>query len=92
MKNYTAQEQGRRNAQEENETRMRELHDEMEREPQQAFRDAQVSARVEYEEQRELLASQKREREDTERKQKEEEGLLQLKLELLNYDFHRIWR
>ena len=48
----------------------------MERERQQALRDAQESARVENEQQRELLARQKREREDRQRKQKEEEGLL----------------
>ena len=60
----------------------------MERERQQALRDAQESARVENEQQRELLARQKREREDRPRKQKEE-GLLQLRLELLNYDFHK---
>ena len=89
LKNYSAQEQGRRNAQEENEKRLRELHDEMDRARQQALRDAQESARVEHEEQRQLLARQNREREDTERKQKEEEGLLQLRLKLLNYDFHK---
>lgn len=84
MKNYSAQEQGRRNALEETERRLRELHDEMERERQQALRDAQESARVENEQQRE-----QREREDRQRKQKEEEGLLQLRLQLLNYDFHK---
>lgn len=89
LKNYSAQEQGRRNALEETERRLRELHDEMERERQQALRDAQESARVENEQQRELLARQKREREDRQRKQKEEEGLLQLRLQLLNYDFHK---
>lgn len=61
----------------------------MERERQQALRDAQESARVENEQQRELLARQKREREDRQRKQKEEEGLLQLRLQLLQYDFHK---
>lgn len=89
LKNYSAQEQGRRNALEETERRLRELHDEMERERQQALRDAQESAGVDHEQQRELLACQKREREDRQRKQKEEEGLLQLRLQLLQYDFHK---
>ena len=89
LKNHSAQQQGQRNAQEENQRRLQELHDEMERERQQALRDAQESARVEHEEQRELLARQKLEREDRKREQKEEEGLLQLRLELLNYDFHK---
>ena len=89
MKSYSAQKQGRRNAQEDNERRMRELLDEMERERQQALRDAQERARVELEEQREQLDRQRRKREKRERKQKEEERLLQLRLELLNYDFHK---
>ena len=86
LKNFSAQEQSRWNAKEEDERRIRELHDEMEREPQQALRDAQISAWVEYEEQRHLLARQWW---DRVKKEKEEEELLQLRLKLLNYDFHK---
>ena len=89
MTNYSAQEQGRRKAQEENERRMKELHDEMERERQQALRDTIERGKVEHEEQRERLNRRDRERKERERKQKEEEKLLQLRLELLNYDFHK---
>lgn len=85
----TAREQGRRKAQEDNERRINELRDEMERNRQQAIREAQESARIEHEEQREQLDRQRREREERERKQKEEEGLLQLRQELLNYDFQK---
>ena len=42
----------------------------------------------EYEEQKELLDRQRRERKEREREQKEEVRLRQLRLELLNYDFH----
>ena len=80
-----AQEQGLRNAREDNE---RMLLDEMERECQQALRDAQERARIEHEEQKEQLDRQRRERKKSERDQKDEEKHLQLRLELLNYDFH----
>lgn len=66
LPSYPAQEKGRWNAQKVIEKRMRELHDEMESEPQQVLCDAQDSAKAEYEEQRELLARQKREGEDRE--------------------------
>jgi len=77
LKNYSAQEQGRQRAQEENERRMIELPDELEREHQKAWRDAQ-----------EQLDRQRLEKEKRESEQKEEARLRQLKLELLNYDFH----
>ena len=54
-KNCSAQEQGRRNAEEDNENILRELLEEMETERQQALRDALERARVEHEEQKEPL-------------------------------------
>ena len=95
LKNYktvdrtdpTARAQGQRRAQEENENRMRELHEEMERTRQQALRDAQERARIEDDAQRRQLDHQRREREKKEKKQKEEERFCVLKNELINYDF-----
>ena len=83
----TARAQGQRRAQEENENRMRELHEEMERTRQQALRDAQERARIEDDAQRRQLDHQRREREKKEKKQKEEERFCVLKNELINYDF-----
>ena len=82
-----ARAQGQQRAREENERRMRELRDEMERDRQQALHDAQELARTEDDEQRKELDRQRREREERERKQKEEERFCELKDELLNYDF-----
>ena len=83
----TAKAQGQKRAQEENENRMRELHDEMERNRQEALRDAQELARIEDFAQRRHLDRQRREREERERKQKEEVRFCELKNELINYDF-----
>jgi len=95
LKNYetvdktdpTAKAQGQKRAQEENENRMRELHDEMERNRQEALRDAQELARIEDFAQRRHLDRQRCEREERERKQKEEVRFCELKNELINYDF-----
>ena len=78
-----ARAQGQQKAQEENERRMRELRDEIERSRQQALREAGELARIDDEEQR----KQRREREEKERKQKEEEKFCQHKAELMKYDF-----
>ena len=83
----TARAQGQRKAQEENENRMRELHEEMERNRQQALHEAQERARIEDDEQRRHLDHQRRQREERERKQKEEEKFCKLKDALINYDF-----
>ena len=66
---------------------MRELRDQMERDRQQALREAQDRTRLEDDEQRRQLDRQRREREERERKRKEEERFLQLKNDLMYYDF-----
>jgi len=83
----TARAQGQQRAREENEKRMRELQDEMERSRQEALRDAQERARVADDKQRRQLDRQRHEREERERKQKEEERFCKHKDELMNYDF-----
>ena len=83
----SARAQGKQRAQEENEQRMRELSDQIERGRQQALRDAQELARVEDIAERRELDRQRREREEQERKQKEEQKFCQLKDELINYNF-----
>ncbi|KAL9963875.1 hypothetical protein ACROYT_G027428 [Oculina patagonica] len=82
-----ARAQGEQRAREENDQRMRELRDAMERDRQQALREVAERTRSEDDEQRRKLDRQKREREERERKQKEEERFLQLKGDLMNYDF-----
>ena len=79
--------QGQQRAQEKNERRMREFRDVMERNRQQALREAQERAMCEDDEQRRHLDQQRREREERERRMKEEEPLLYLKLDLMMYDF-----
>ena len=66
---------------------MRELHDEMERNRQEALREAQQSARTEDDELRKQLDRQRLEREEKERRQKEEEQFYEHKGELIDYDF-----
>lgn len=83
----TAREQGQRRAQEENENRMKELREEMERNRQTALRDAQESAKIENDAQRRQWEHQRREREERERIQREEERFCVLKDELIDYDF-----
>lgn len=78
-----ARAEGQLRAQRENERRMRELRDEIERSRQQALREAGELARIDDEEQR----KQRSEREEKERKQKEEEKFCQHKDELMKYDF-----
>lgn len=82
-----ASDKGQRQAQEENQKRLRELQDEMAREHKLALRDAQERARCEDENQRKILDRQRREREERERKIKEEEKFFQVKDALMNYDF-----
>ena len=79
--------QGRQQAQEENEQRMKELEAEMARERDQALREAQQRARCEDENERRILESQKRQREEKERKLKKEQVFCQLQNDLMNYDF-----
>ena len=79
--------QGAQRAQEENERRMRELRDVMERDRQQALREAQERAMCEDDAQRRHLDQQRREREEKERKMKEKGALLNLKQEMIMYDF-----
>ena len=83
----TARAQGQRKAQEENEKRMEELREEMERNRQLALCEAQERARIEDDEQRRQLEHRRFEREERERKQREEERFCVLKEELMNYDF-----
>lgn len=83
----TARAQGQLRAREENERKMRELRDEIERNRQEALRDAQNRARIKDDEQRKQLDRQRREREEKERKQREEERFYEHKGELMNYDF-----
>ena len=96
MKNYetvdrtdpSARAQGEKRAQEENEERMSELRDKMEKDHALALRKAKGRALNEDGAQRMRLEKQRREREENARRLKEEEAFLQLKLELMMYDFH----
>ena len=96
MKNYetvdrtdpSARAQGEKRAQEENEERMSELRDKMEKDHALALREAKGRALNEDGAQRMRLEKQRREREENARRLKEEEAFLQLKLELMMYDFH----
>ena len=96
MKNYetvdrtdpSARAQGEKRAQEENEERMSELRDKMEKDRALALRKAKGRALNEDGAQRMRLEKQRREREENARRLKEEEAFLQLKLELMMYDFH----
>ena len=81
--------QGRQEAEEENQERMRRLQIEMQRDHEQAIREAQERARCEDEEQRNRLERQRLEREERERKRKEEESFCQLKDALMNYDLQQ---
>ena len=83
----SARAQGERRAQEENEERMRELRDKMEKDRELALREAKERALYEDEAQRKRLDKQRREREENERRLKEVEAFLQLKQDLLLYDF-----
>ena len=83
----SARAQGERRAQEENEGRMRELRDKMEKDRELALREAKERALYEDEAQRKRLDKQRREREENERRLKEVEAFLQLKQDLLLYDF-----
>ena len=67
--------------------RMRELLEKMEKEREQALREAFTRATLEDEEERRNLDRQRREKEEKERMQKEKERFLRLKGELMNYDF-----
>ena len=78
--------QGRQEAEEENQERMRRLQIEMQRDREEAIREAQERARCEDEEQRNRLERQRLEREERERQRKEEESFCQLKDALMNYD------
>ena len=62
---------------------------EMEVERQQALHQAQKRAKIEDGEERRKLERQRSEKEEKERMQKEEERFLQLKSELMNYDFQK---
>ena len=83
----SARAQGAQRAQQENERRMRDLRDVMERDRQQALREAQERAMCEDDAQRRHLEQQRREREEKERRMKEEKALLDLRHDLLIYDF-----
>ena len=84
----SARAQGERRAQEENEERMSELRDKMEKDRALALREAKGRALNEDGAQRMRLEKQRREREENARRFKEEEAFLQLKRELMMYDFH----
>ena len=83
----SARAQGERRAREENEERMRELRDKMEKDREQALREAKERALYEDEAQRMRLDKKRREREENARRLKEEEAFLQLKQDLMMYDF-----
>ena len=83
----SARAQGQRRAQEENDERMRELRDKMEKDREQALREAKERALCEDEAQRMWLDKKRREREENARRWKEEKAFLQLKHDLMIYDF-----
>ena len=66
---------------------MRDLRDQMERDRELALREAEERALYEEESQRMRLDQQRRERKENERRLKEEEAFLQLKYDLMTYDF-----
>ena len=78
--------QGRQQAEQENQERMRRLQSELERGREQAILEAQERARCEDEEQRERLESRRLEREEEERKLKEKISFHQLKVAMMGYD------
>ena len=84
-----AAQQGRQQAEEENQERMRRLQSELERGREQAIREAQERARCEDEEERERLESRRLKREEEERKLKEEISFHQLKVALMGYDLQQ---
>ena len=81
--------QGREQAEQENQERMRSLQSELERGREQAIREAQERTRCEDEEQRERLERQRLKREENERKLKEEISFHQLKDALMGYDLQK---
>ena len=96
MKNYetvdrtdpSARAQGEKRAQEENEERLSELRDKMEKDRALALREAKGRAFNEDGAERMRLEKQRREREENARRFKEEEAFRELKRELMMYDFH----
>ena len=96
MKNYetvdrtdpSARAQGEKRAQEENEERLSELRDKMEKDRALALREAKGRALNEDGAERMRLEKQRREREENARRFKEEEVFRELKRELMMYDFH----
>ena len=66
---------------------MRDLRDQMERDRELALREAEERALYEEESQRLRLEQQRRERKENERRLKEEEAFLELKHDLMIYDF-----
>ena len=84
-----AAQQGRQQAEEENQERMRRLQSELERGREQAIREAQERAMCEDEEERERLERQRLKREEEERKLKEKISFHQLKVALMGYDLQQ---
>lgn len=80
---------GRQQAQQENDRRMNELRQAMERQRHVALRHAEYRARCEDENERRRLDEEKLYREEEERKNKEEMDFRLLKHALLNYDFQQ---
>ena len=81
-----AAQQGREEAEQEYQERMRILQSELERGREQAIREAEERARCDDDEERERLERQRLRREEEERKLKEEISFHQLKDALMNYD------
>ena len=84
-----AAQQGRQQAEQENQDIVRRLQSELERGREQAMREAQERARCEDKDERERLEGQRVKREKEERKLKEEISFRQLKDALMNYDLQQ---
>ena len=84
-----AAQQGRQQAEQENQDIVRRLQSELERGREQAVREAQERARCEDKDERERLEGQRVKREKEERKLKEEISFRQLKDALMNYDLQQ---
>ena len=84
-----AAQQGRQQAEQENQDIVRRLQSELERGREQAMREAQERARCEDKDERERLEGQRVKREKEDRKLKEEISFRQLKDALMNYDLQQ---
>lgn len=83
----SALDEGRRLAQEENDQKVKQLNEAIARQKKQALEEAEQRARCEDDAQRRQLDAKKRKREEEAKKLKEKKEFLELKSDLMQYDF-----